>query len=338
LPDEDEFTNVYIKNLPPSISTDDDLRELFAPYGNITSAKLQVRQGPDGSGLYFGFCNFESHAEAVAAIKGLNGQTIEGKIVECVRFKTRDERLRELQSQTEKWRQANYERFKDRNLYVRNFDENFTEEALREFFQEFGEIESVKIDRDENGQSRKFGYVCFKNVADAQKCIAASPLLKFPETGKQVYVAEMIPRAKKRQLNLQNKSQQGHPGVEGRAAPPAVVPGLPPFVGAPREVQGFAAVQPGGFPRISPFMSPAIPAGIAPPGAYAPLGGDGLAAPGFVAPSNPKERVRQEIMDNTAGNQQLQNQLLTRLKELSEDQALRLTRDQALLIQWMRPQ
>jgi hypothetical protein len=46
--------------------------------------------------------------------------------------------------------------------------------------------------------------------------------------------------------------------------------------------------------------------------------------------------VRQEIFDQTASNPQQQTILLNRLKELSDDQALQLTRNQALLQQWMQ--
>jgi hypothetical protein len=67
------------------------------------------------------------------------------------------------------------------------------------------------------------------------------------------------------------------------------------------------------------------------------LAGPGGYGGGVLLPvSNPKDRVRQEILDQTARNQQLQAQLLGRLKELSDDQAFRLTKDQNLMNQWMR--
>ena len=41
------FTNVYVKNLPDSVQTDDDLQKLFGQYGIITSAVVQlVRDNP----------------------------------------------------------------------------------------------------------------------------------------------------------------------------------------------------------------------------------------------------------------------------------------------------
>ena len=48
-----------------------------------------------------------------------------------------------------------YEKYKDRNLYVRGFDETMTEEQIKEMFSRYGEVEAVNIMRDENGNSRK---------------------------------------------------------------------------------------------------------------------------------------------------------------------------------------
>jgi RNA recognition motif-containing protein len=36
-------------------------------------------------------------------------------------------------------------------------------------FREFGELESVSIPKDEKGESKDHGFVCFKNPEDAEK-------------------------------------------------------------------------------------------------------------------------------------------------------------------------
>ena len=61
------------------------------------------------------------------------------------------------------------------NLYVANIPPKATKEDLEKTFGEFGEIDSIKLDEDENSSSKKefinkeFGYVLFKKIEDAKK-------------------------------------------------------------------------------------------------------------------------------------------------------------------------
>lgn len=38
----EEFTNLYVKNLPEDVMSDNDLRALFSPYGPVKSVRLGV--------------------------------------------------------------------------------------------------------------------------------------------------------------------------------------------------------------------------------------------------------------------------------------------------------
>lgn len=53
---------------------------------------------------------------------------------------------------------------------------NFSEANLKELLERYGEVESVVIIREkqEPYESKKFGFVCFKNDEDAQRCVQAS--------------------------------------------------------------------------------------------------------------------------------------------------------------------
>ena len=62
--------NIYIKNLDTSID-DDKLREEFSPYGNITSAKIMMKQDISRG---FGFVCFTSEDEAARAVTEMNGK------------------------------------------------------------------------------------------------------------------------------------------------------------------------------------------------------------------------------------------------------------------------
>ena len=58
------------------------------------------------------------------------------------------------------------------NIYVGNLSYEVTEEDLQEAFEGFGQIESVKIIKDNySGRSKGFGFVEISNNADAQSAI-----------------------------------------------------------------------------------------------------------------------------------------------------------------------
>jgi polyadenylate-binding protein len=55
------------------------------------------------------------------------------------------------------------------NLFVKNLPKDYDEDKLRELFAGFGEIDSIAIPKDEQGNNKDFGYVCFKSNDDAEK-------------------------------------------------------------------------------------------------------------------------------------------------------------------------
>jgi RNA recognition motif-containing protein len=68
---------LYVGNLPYS-TTDDNLRNHFAAYGTVVSAKIIFnRETGDSKG--FGFIEMSNDEEAAAAIDGTNGQEFEGR-------------------------------------------------------------------------------------------------------------------------------------------------------------------------------------------------------------------------------------------------------------------
>lgn len=56
-------------------------------------------------------------------------------------------------------------------MYVKNIDDEVTEEVLREQFSKCGTITSAKLMRDEKGISRGFGFVCFSTPEEAYKAV-----------------------------------------------------------------------------------------------------------------------------------------------------------------------
>jgi RNA recognition motif-containing protein len=58
------------------------------------------------------------------------------------------------------------------NIYVGNLQYGVTEDELKELFEEFGEVMSVKIINDKySGRSKGYGFVEMSNNNDAKKAI-----------------------------------------------------------------------------------------------------------------------------------------------------------------------
>ncbi|MES1218983.1 MAG: RNA-binding protein [Bacteroidota bacterium] len=69
--------NIYVGNLSWGLK-DQDLSNLFAPFGEVTSAKIVTDKFTQRS-KGFGFVEMANDAEAQAAIAQLNGTEIEGR-------------------------------------------------------------------------------------------------------------------------------------------------------------------------------------------------------------------------------------------------------------------
>lgn len=70
---------MYVSNLGFHTS-DDDLRKLFEPFGQVTSAKV-INDRETGRSRGFGFVEMNSDSEAAQAMEKLNGKDIEGRMI-----------------------------------------------------------------------------------------------------------------------------------------------------------------------------------------------------------------------------------------------------------------
>ena len=68
---------LYVGNLSYSIR-DNDLEQAFGEFGAVTSAKVMMER-ETGRSKGFGFVEMGTDAEALAAIEGLNGHTLDGR-------------------------------------------------------------------------------------------------------------------------------------------------------------------------------------------------------------------------------------------------------------------
>ncbi|MBL0269997.1 MAG: RNA-binding protein [Chitinophagaceae bacterium] len=71
--------NMYVSNLGYQTS-EDDLRQLFEAFGQVSSAKV-ITDRETGKSRGFGFVEMPSGAEANEAMSKLNGKEVEGRTI-----------------------------------------------------------------------------------------------------------------------------------------------------------------------------------------------------------------------------------------------------------------
>ncbi|KAI9811234.1 MAG: Protein phosphatase PP2A regulatory subunit B [Pycnora praestabilis] len=144
------FTNIYVKNVEPD-ATDDEFRDLFEKFGEISSASL-ARDQDTGKSRGFGFVNFINHEEASTAVDALHDKDFKGQALYVGRAQKKHEREEELRKQYEAARVEKASKYQGVNLYVKNLDDEIDDEKLRDTFTPYGNITSAKVMRESNAE------------------------------------------------------------------------------------------------------------------------------------------------------------------------------------------
>ena len=76
---KNETMNIYVANFNTEL-TDEKLKDMFTPYGNVSSAKVMIDGFTDRS-RGFGYVEMPDESEATNAISALNQKTIDGMVL-----------------------------------------------------------------------------------------------------------------------------------------------------------------------------------------------------------------------------------------------------------------
>jgi len=229
-PDVENYTNLYIKNLPEDWD-EAKISSEFGDFGSITSMAVRA----DNKGRKFAFVNYEESEQAKKCVEAMHMKEMrsqeeidkakeDGKEDELVdghpvgklyvqRAQSKAERTAELR---EKFNSSKEPKQQGVNLYVKNLDENTDEAALRALFESFGQITSVAAPTDDKGKCKGFGFVCFASPDEATKAVTEMHLKVIK--GKPLYVG-LAEKREARQERLRQRYSPGAGGVPGTGGP-----------------------------------------------------------------------------------------------------------------------
>jgi polyadenylate-binding protein len=163
-----KFKNVFIKNFGDALN-EESLREMFLKHGEITSCVIM--SADDGKSKGFGFVAYETHESAEIAVRDFDCMEIDGRKVTVCRAQKKAERAMELKSKFEAQKMERINRYQGVNLYIKNLEDGIDDERLRSEFSTYGTITSAKVMKDDKGNSKGFGFVCFSSPDEATKAV-----------------------------------------------------------------------------------------------------------------------------------------------------------------------
>lgn len=141
--------NLFVKYIPADVKPR-EFYEKFSDFGDIVSAKLC--EDEDGNHLGYGYVNYYSKESAENAIENLNDKEVwVGQKLEVANFQRKNERHHSLTA--------------NKNLYVKNIPQNYTEENVKSLFNKYGTVTWTKVYHDEQG--RKSAIVSYDNELSA---------------------------------------------------------------------------------------------------------------------------------------------------------------------------
>ena len=84
--------NIYVSNLRFNVQ-DEDLREFFTEYGEVTSAKI-INDRETGRSRGFGFVEMTDDEASKKAIAELDGAEVEGRTIKVMEAKPKEDKPR----------------------------------------------------------------------------------------------------------------------------------------------------------------------------------------------------------------------------------------------------
>jgi len=181
-----QVSTLYVGDLDENVD-ETTLYQLFAQVGSIESIRV-CRESASRKSLGYGYVNFTNLQDAERALDTLNNTTLGKKSIRIM-WCQKDPTLRKSGVG---------------NVFIKNLDKKIQLKDLYDTFSVFGNILSCKIQLDEHGNSKGFGFIHFESAEAADKAIEKmNGMILGDDNEERIYVGRFIPK-KERAKQLEN--------------------------------------------------------------------------------------------------------------------------------------
>ncbi|KAI9734187.1 MAG: hypothetical protein M1818_006606 [Claussenomyces sp. TS43310] len=162
--DERDRRTVFVQQLAARLRTK-ELIAFFEKVGPVKEAQI-VKDRVSGRSKGVGYVEFKNEESVAAAIQ-LTGQKLLG--IPIIAQLTEAEKNRQVRNPEASASNPNQIPF--HRLYVGNIHFSITESDLQNVFEPFGELEFVQLQKEEQGRSRGYGFVQFRDPHQAREAL-----------------------------------------------------------------------------------------------------------------------------------------------------------------------
>lgn len=151
---------LYVGGLDPRV-TEDILKQIFETTGHVVSVKIIPDKNFHNKGLNYGFVEYDDPGAAERAMQTLNGR-----------------RIHQAEIRVNWAYQSNNANKEDTSnhfhIFVGDLSNEVNDEVLLQAFSAFGSVSEARVMWDmKTGRSRGYGFVAFRERADAEKALSA---------------------------------------------------------------------------------------------------------------------------------------------------------------------
>ncbi|KFZ14464.1 hypothetical protein V502_06062 [Pseudogymnoascus sp. VKM F-4520 (FW-2644)] len=167
-----DTSTLFVRNLSFN-TTSDRLTETFKPLDGFMSARVNTKTDPKKPGqvlsMGFGFLEFRSKAQAQAALKVMDGHSLDGhnltikashRGVDAAEERRKEDRAKKLAGKRTK-------------IIVKNLPFEASKKDIRTLFGTYGQLRSVRVPKKFDNTARGFAFAEFVTAREAENAIEA---------------------------------------------------------------------------------------------------------------------------------------------------------------------